>query len=58
MYDTEIQKLTGFNRIYQADCFPDEESAVLLTAFKEKDVADYQSAITRAEHIIAELESE
>jgi hypothetical protein len=127
--DTEIQKLIGFNRIYQAECFPDEvdkmfgkstgdkkrylkwlytwlsildsdgmsvmnleqfeqlkgtsnpnlyairhprsqineryiyiyadeESAILLTAFKEKDAADYQSAITRAEHIIAELESE
>ena len=22
--DTEIQKLIGFNRIYQAECFPDE----------------------------------
>ena len=129
MYDTEIQKLTGFSRIYQAECFPDEvdemfgkstgdkkrylkwlytwlsildsdgmnvlnleqfeklkgtnnpnlyairhphsqineryiyiyadeESAILLTAFKEKDAADYQPAITRAEHIIAELEGE
>ncbi|MCL1829208.1 MAG: hypothetical protein FWG32_06910 [Oscillospiraceae bacterium] len=129
MYNTEIQKLTGFNRIYQAECFPDdvdkmfgkstgdkkrylrwlytwlsildcdgmsvlnleqfeqlkgtsnpnlyvirhshsqineryiymyadEDSAILLTAFKEKDASDYQSAITRAEHIIAELEGE
>ena len=129
MHNTEIQKLAGFNRIYQAECFPDEvdrmfgksagekkrylkwlyiwlsildsdgtgvlnleqfeqlkgtstpylyvirhphsqineryiyiyadgECAILLTAFKEKDATDYQSAITRAEHIIAELEGE
>ena len=129
MDGTEIQKLIGFNRIYQAECFPDEvdkmfgksagdkkrylkwlytwlsildsdgmcamnleqfeqlkgtsnpnlyairhphsqineryiyiyadeESAILLTAFKEKDASDYLSAIARAEHIIAELESE
>ena len=123
----EIQKLVGFDRIFQAECFPDEvrkmfgkntgemsryikwlytwlsvldregmkalsleqfehikntsnpnlyairhphsqinerylyiyadgESAILLTAFKEKSTSDYQSAITRAEHIYAELE--
>ena len=122
-----IQKLAGFNRIYQAECFPDEvnsifgkssgkkarylkwlytwlsildndgmgalnleqfehlkgtdnpglyairhphsqineryiyvyadeESIILLTAFKEKSVVDYQSAITRAERIFSELE--
>jgi hypothetical protein len=123
----EIQKLAGFNRIYQAECFPDEvkkmfgkstgemvrylkwlytwlsvldsdgmdalnleqfehlkgtsnpnlyairhphslinerylyvyadgESTILLTAFKEKDARDYQSAIARAERIFLELE--
>jgi len=123
----EIQKLSGFKRIYQAECFPDEvksmfgkstgdmnrymkwlytwlsvldsdgisalnleqfehlkgtsnlnlyairhphsqineryiyvysdgESVILLTAFKEKKIHDYQSAITRAEHIFSELE--
>ena len=123
----EIQKLSDFNRIYQAECFPDEvkamfgkskgemrrymkwlytwlsvldndgmdvlnleqfehlkntsnpnlyairhphskineryiylyadnESAILLTAFKEKNPHDYRVAIARAEHIFAELE--
>ena len=123
----DIQKLSGFNRIYQAECFPDDvksmfgkstgemdrymkwlytwlsvldsdgmsalhleqfehlkgtsnpnlyairhphsqineryiyiyaddESVILLTAFKEKNVRDYQSAITRAEYIFSELE--
>jgi len=123
----EIQKLAGFERIYQAECFPDEvkdmfgkstgemnrymkwlytwltvldsegmnalnleqfehlkgtgnpnlfairhphsqineryiyvyvdgESAILLTAFKEKSPSDYLSAIVRAENIYAELE--
>ena len=123
----DIQKLAGFNRIYQAECFPDEvnrmfgkstgeknrymkwlytwlsvldsdgknalnleqfeylmgtdnphlyairhphskineryiymyadeESAILLTAFKEKSTSDYQSAIVRAENIFARLE--
>ena len=127
MISLDIQKLAGFNRIYQAECFPDEvdamfgkstgekarymkwlfkwltildsdgmnalnleqfehltktdnphmyairhpqsqineryiyvyadeESAILLTAFKEKNPHDYQSAITRAEHIYAQLE--
>jgi len=122
----EIQKLADFNRIFQADCFPDEvnkmfkksigekkryikwlytwlsvldcegmnalnleqfehlkdtsnpnlyairhphskinerylyiyadeESSILLTAFKEKNTSDYQSAIKRAKRIIAEL---
>jgi len=36
--------------------YADEESAILLTAFKEKNPHDYQSAITRAEHIYAQLE--
>ena len=36
--------------------YADEESAILLTAFKEKNATDYLSAITRAEHIITELE--
>jgi len=124
----EIQKLSGFNRVYQAECFPDEvksmfgkstggmdrymkwlytwlsvldsdgmsalnleqfehlkntsnpnlfairhpnsqineryiyvysdgESVILLTAFKEKNARDYQSAITRAEQIFSELEN-
>jgi len=124
----EIQKLLGFDRIYQAECFPGEvksmfekstgdmerymkwlytwlsvldsdgmsalnleqfeylkgtnnpnlysirhphsqineryiyvyadgESVILLTAFKEKNARDYQSAITRAEHIFSELEN-
>ena len=123
----EIQKLAGFSRIYQAECFPGEvksmfgkstgemdrymkwlytwlsvldseginalileqfehlkgtnnpnlyairhphskineryiyvyadgERTILLTAFKEKNTSDYQSAIVRAEHIFAELE--
>jgi len=123
----EIQKLVGFSRIYQAECFPDEvramfgkstgeidrylkwlytwlsvldcdgknalnleqfehlkgtnnpnlyairhprskineryiylynddESTILLTAFKEKNTRDYRSAIVRAERIFAELE--
>lgn len=127
MSTLNIQKLAGFNRIYQAECFTDEvhslfgknvgekkrylkwlytwltvldsegmaalqleqfehlrdsknpnlyairhphsqineryiyvyadgESTVLLTAFKEKDVRDYKSAIARAERIFAELE--
>ena len=123
----EIQKITGYNRIYQAECFPDEvidmfgkntgemrryfkwlyawlhildveglnamnyeqfehlkdtekphlyairhphsiineryiyvylddESAVLLTAFMEKDKKDYNAAIKRAQNIYSELE--
>lgn len=123
----EIQKLAGFERIYQAECFPDEikamfgkstgemnrylkwlftwlsvldsegmsalnleqfehlkgtedpnlyairhphskineryiyiyadnESAILLTAFKEKSTSDYRSAIVRAENIVKQLE--
>ena len=38
--------------------YSEEESAILLTAFKEKNPADYRSALARAEHIVAELESE
>ena len=127
MITLEIQKLSGFNRIYQAECFPDEvksmfgkstgdidryikwlytwlsvldsdgmsalnleqfehltstnnpnlyairhphsqineryiyvyadgESVILLTAFKEKNAHDYQSAIIRAENIFSKLE--
>ena len=123
----EIQKLVGFNHIYQAECFPDEvkamfgkntgdmrrylkwlytwlsvldnegmdalnleqfehlkstdnpnlyairhphsmineryiyvyadgENVILLTAFKEKNKSDYQSAIKRAENIYTQLE--
>ena len=123
----EIQKLSGFNRIYQAECFPDEvknmfgkntgdmnrymkwlytwlsvldidgmnaltleqfehlkgtknpnlyairhprsqineryiyvyvdgENVILLTAFKEKNIRDYKTAIARAERIYSELE--
>jgi hypothetical protein len=122
----QIEKLAGFNRIYQAECFPneflsmvgknrgegrrylqwlytwlkvldeygmsalalqqfehlqgtenphlyairhprsqinerylylyaDDETVVLLTAFKEKDAADYNSAILRANNIYARL---
>jgi len=47
----EIQKLTGFNRIYQAGCFPDEVKSMF-----GKNTSDYQSAIVRAERIFAELE--
>ena len=36
--------------------FADEESSILLTAFKEKSTDDYQSAIKRAERIFNELE--
>ena len=125
----DIQKLVGFNRIYQAECFPgevkamfgkstgemkrylkwlytwlsvldsegisalnleqfeylkdtkspnlyairhphsqineryiyfyaDDESTVLLTAFKEKNTTDYDSAIARAEHIYTLLEED
>jgi hypothetical protein len=125
----EIQKIVGFNRIYQAECFPaevdamfgkssgekrrylqwlyawlsilddsgiealsleqfehlkntdnphlyairhphsqineryiyvyaDEESAILLTAFKEHDKRDYESAIARATRIYTELEED
>ncbi|MCL2426759.1 MAG: hypothetical protein FWD05_10540 [Oscillospiraceae bacterium] len=36
--------------------YTDNESAILLTAFKEKNTNDYQSAIIRAEHIFAKLE--
>lgn len=124
----DIQKLAGFNRIYQAECFEDDvhalfgknlgekkrylkwlytwlsvldsdglaalnleqfehlkntnnpnlyairhphsqineryiyvyadgESAILLTAFKEKDARDYKSAIAKAQRIFAELEA-
>ena len=127
MLPMDIQKLAGFNRIYQAKCFPDEvnsmfgkstgekkryikwlyiwlsvldsdgmgalnleqfehlkgtnnpnlyairhphskineryifvfaneESTILLSAFKEKNAFDYQSAIKRAERIYKELE--
>ena len=123
----DIQKLAGFNRIYQAECFPeevnamfgknagekdrylkwlftwlsildrdgmavlnleqfeflqgtenpglfairhphsqineryififtDDESVILLCAFKEKSANDYKSAITHAKHIYTELE--
>jgi len=38
--------------------YADGETAVLLTAFKEKRTSDYQSAIARAETIFAELEDE
>ena len=37
--------------------YADGESVILLTAFKEKNVRDYQSAIARAEHIFTELEN-
>ena len=127
MITLDIQKLTDFNRIYQADCFPaefsamfgkstgnteryvkwlytwlsvldtegktalileqfeqikstddpvlyairhphsqineryiyvytEDESSILLTAFKKKNTHDYEAAITRAKHIFAELE--
>jgi len=36
--------------------YTDEENTILLTAFKEKDTQDYRTAITRAVHILAELE--
>ena len=36
--------------------YTDDESTILLTAFKEKNTSDYQSAIARAERIIEELE--
>ena len=36
--------------------YADEEQSILLTAFKEKNTGDYQSAITRAENIYKELE--
>jgi len=36
--------------------YADEESSILLTAFKEKNASDYQLAIRRAEHIFEELE--
>ena len=36
--------------------YADDESVVLLTAFKEKNSRDYLSAIARAEHIFRELE--
>jgi phage-related protein len=125
----DIQKLKGFSRIYQAECFPDEvkaifgkstgemkrylkwlytwlsvldlegmsalnleqfeylidtknpnlyairhphsqineryiyfyaddESVILLTAFKEKNTTDYNSAIARAKYVYAQLEDE
>jgi hypothetical protein len=125
----EIQKIAGFTRIYQAECFPaeidamfgksageknrylrwlytwlsildgygmevltleqfehlkntdnphlyairhphsqineryiyvyvDNESAILLTAFKEHDTRDYEAAIDRAARIYAELEED
>ncbi|MDR1020862.1 MAG: hypothetical protein LBL73_08895 [Synergistaceae bacterium] len=125
----EIQKIAGFNRIYQAECFPaefdgmsgknsgekkrylrwfyvwlsildeygmsalaleqfeylqnterprlyalrhphsqineryvfvyaDEESSILLAAFKEQNTRDYESAICRATRIYSELEGE
>ena len=38
--------------------YADGESTILLTAFKEKSVGDYKSAIVRAEHIFAELEDQ
>ena len=37
--------------------YSDGESVILLTAFKEKNARDYQSAITRAEQIFSELEN-
>ena len=36
--------------------YTDDEGTILLTAFKEKSVHDYRTAIARAEHIFAELE--
>jgi len=36
--------------------YADNESAVLLTAFKEKSAKDYKLAILRAENIIKQLE--
>ena len=36
--------------------YVNDESTVLLTAFKENNSSDYQPAILRAEHILAELE--
>ena len=36
--------------------FTDDESSILLTAFKEKSAKDYESAIQRAGHIISDLE--
>jgi hypothetical protein len=38
--------------------YADEESAILLTAFKEQNTRDYESAICRAERIYSELEGE
>lgn len=36
--------------------YADGESAILLTAFKEKSTRDYKTAIARAERIFTELE--
>ena len=36
--------------------FTNDESSILLTAFKEKSAKDYQPAIARAKYIFAELE--
>lgn len=36
--------------------YADDESTILLTAFKEKSPRDYKAAIARAEQIFAELE--
>ena len=38
--------------------YADDESTVLLTAFKEKNTQDYKSAIIRAENIVKQLEDE
>ena len=38
--------------------YVDNEAAILLTAFKEKDTDDYTKAITRAKRIFSELEED
>ena len=51
-----IQKLEGFKRIYQAECFPEEVDKMFGKSKGEKNAGDYQSAIIRAENIYKELE--